>query len=43
MKLDEFIYDGSKDIRLKNVKCGAPKDLKEQKDEIRKKTEENVE
>ena len=42
MKLDEFTYDGSKDIRLKNVNCGAPKELKEQKDEIRTKTEENV-
>ena len=29
MKLDEFMYDGSRDIRLKNVKCGAPKEMKE--------------
>ena len=42
MKLDEFMYDGSRDIRLKNVKCGAPKEMKEKKEEIQKKTAENV-
>ena len=42
MKLDEFMYDGSKEIHLKNVKCGAPKELKEQKEEIRAKTAENI-
>ncbi len=42
MKLDEFTYDGSKAIHLNSVKCGAPKELKEQKDDIRNKTAENV-
>lgn len=42
MKLDEFTYDGSKDIHLKNVKCGAPKDMKAEKEKLIEKTAANV-
>ncbi|MBQ6551861.1 MAG: polyphosphate kinase 2 family protein [Lachnospiraceae bacterium] len=42
MKLDKYTYDGSEKIRLADVKCGAPKEMKEKRDEITAKTAENV-
>ena len=42
MKTEQFTYDGEKKIRLQNVKTGAPSEMKEKKEEIIQKTEENI-
>ena len=42
VKYNEFKYDGTKNIRLLSVKTGAGKEEKEKKEELIKKTEENI-
>ena len=43
MSLKAYTYDGSEKFKIRDVKTGAPKELKEKREEYEEKTKANLE